>query len=105
MARPVEQRFLGGHVALFPDDAARWVEQLKTSEIVAQLAIGLAEKDGAPERTALDPDAVAARVAAYAADLVEPAKVIALEQLDEGKHALEIATSWLRGKLAQTTTS
>jgi hypothetical protein len=53
----------------------------------------------------LDPDAVAARVAADAADLIEPAKVTALEQLDEGKHALEIAASWLRGKLAQTTMS
>jgi hypothetical protein len=101
----VEQRFLGGHVALFPDDAARWVEQLRTSEIVEQLAIGLAEKDGAPERTPLDPHAVADRVAGYAADLVEPAKVTALEQLDESRRALGIATSWLRGKLERTTTS
>lgn len=95
----VEQRYLAGHIALFPDDATRWVEQLKTSEIVEQLAIGLAEKDGAPAPTLLDQDAVAALVAAYAADLVEPAKVTALEQLDEGRQALGIATSWLRGKM------
>lgn len=95
----VEQRYLGGHIALFPDDASRWVEQLTTSEIVERLSIGLAEKDGAPERTSLDPDAVAARVAAYAADLIEPAKVTALEQLDEGRRAIGVATSWLRAKL------
>jgi hypothetical protein len=97
----VEQRYLGGHVALFPDDAVRWVEQLKTSEIVERLSIGLAEKDDARERTPLDPHAVADRVAGYAADLVEPAKVAALEDLDDGYRALGIATSWLRGKLGE----
>ena len=33
------------------------------------------------------------------ADLVEPAKVTALEKLDEGRRALTIATDWLRSKL------
>jgi hypothetical protein len=45
------------------------------------------------------PQAFAATVAGYVADFVEPAKVAALEDLDEGRQALGIATSWLRGKL------
>jgi hypothetical protein len=44
-------------------------------------------------------------VTAYAADLVEPAKVVALEQLGEGRRALGIATGWLRAKLAPDTTT
>jgi hypothetical protein len=36
----------------------------------------------------------------HAADLVEPAKVAALEDLNDGYRALAITTSWLRGKLA-----
>jgi hypothetical protein len=47
------------------------------------------------------PEAFAARVAGYVTDLVEPAKVVALEDLDEGHQALGIPTSWLRGKLGQ----
>jgi hypothetical protein len=39
-------------------------------------------------------------VALHAADLVEPAKVAALEDLNDGYRALAITTSWLRGKLA-----
>ena len=33
-------------------------------------------------------------------DIVEPAKVVALEKLDEGRRAFSIATRWLRGKAA-----
>jgi hypothetical protein len=33
-------------------------------------------------------------------DLVEPAKVTALERLGEGEHAMRMATRWLRTKLA-----
>ncbi|HLY50803.1 MAG TPA: hypothetical protein VKR21_16565 [Solirubrobacteraceae bacterium] len=47
------------------------------------------------------PPAVERRVA----DFVEPAKVAALEDLDEGHRALRVATEWLRGKLLQATTS
>jgi hypothetical protein len=38
-------------------------------------------------------------VAQHLADFVEPAKVAALEDLDDGCRALRIATSWLRGKM------
>ena len=33
-------------------------------------------------------------------DIVEPAKVVALEKLDEGRRAFSIVTRWLRGKAA-----
>jgi hypothetical protein len=46
-----------------------------------------------------DPDATADHISTLIADLVEPAKVTALEQLGEGQRALGLATSWVRGKL------
>jgi hypothetical protein len=95
----VERRYLGGHPALFPDDAARWVGQLTTSETLETTATRLAELEGVRTSLLKPPEAFAARVAGYVADLVEPAKVVALEDLDEGHQALGIATSWLRGKL------
>jgi hypothetical protein len=36
-------------------------------------------------------------------DLVEPARVTALEKLDEGRQAIAIATEWVRLRLADTT--
>jgi hypothetical protein len=50
-----------------------------------------------------DPDATADHISTLIADLVEPAKVTALEQLGEGQRALGIATSWVRGKLDRRT--
>jgi hypothetical protein len=97
----VERRYLAGHPALFPDDAARWTEQAMTSQMLEASVIGLAELDGVPEALLPPPEAFAARVAGYVADFVEPAKVAALEDLDEGHQALGIATSWLRGKMVE----
>jgi hypothetical protein len=37
-------------------------------------------------------------LAGHVADLVEPAKVAAYEDLDEGRIAIRIATGWLRGR-------
>jgi hypothetical protein len=45
-----------------------------------------------PVRTAL------CRVVTLLADLIEPARSTALDKLDEGRHALTIATAWLRCK-------
>ena len=94
----VEERYLAGHSALFPDDVAAWATQLRSTQTLAGLALGLAEHDGLPPAVMPDPDAVAARVSSLIADLVEPAKVTALEQLGEGRRALGLATSWVRGK-------
>jgi hypothetical protein len=95
----VERRYLAGHPALFPDDAARWTGQLSTSETLEAAAIRLAGVEGLPAALQPPQEAFAATVAGYEADFVEPAKVAALEDLDEGYQALRIATGWLRGKL------
>ena len=59
----------------------------------------LAELECVPQTIVPPPEAFAAKVASYVADFVEPAKVAALEDLDEGHQAFGIATGWLRGKL------
>jgi hypothetical protein len=84
----VEQRYLAGHTALFPDEVTAWDAQLRSTETIADLA------------KPSDPEATAARITELVADLVEPAKTTALEKLDEGRQALTIATAWLRAKLA-----
>jgi hypothetical protein len=95
----VETRFLGGHTALFPDAVEAWDAQLRSTEVIADLACRLAELDGVPRAEPPDPDAVSARVTQLVADLVEPAKTTALEKLGEGEQAQRIAMSWLRPKL------
>jgi hypothetical protein len=66
------------------------------------MADRLAELDGVGSDLD-DGPAVAARVPALLADLVEPAKVTALEKLGEGERAIRIATGWVRSRTAQTT--
>jgi hypothetical protein len=94
----VEQSFLAGHAALFPDAVKAWDDQLKSTEALADLACRLAELDGVPPAEPPDPDAVSAHVTELVADLVEPAKTTALEKLGEGEQAQRIATSWLTSK-------
>ena len=94
-----EARYLDGHAALFPDAVVVWAERLRLAEELAVMAAHLAELDGLPPAAPTDPDAVATRAAVLLADLVEPARVTTLEQLDEGRRALTIATRWLRAKL------
>ena len=95
----VEERYLAGHPAPFPDAMRAAEEQLKTTEGLADRAIRLAELDGVPVAERADPDAVSARATDLVADLVEPAKSTALEKLGESDRARTIATGWLRAKL------
>jgi hypothetical protein len=95
----VEERYLAGRAALFPEAVAAWDEQLKVSETLADVAVRLAELDGVPPAEPADPAAVSARATELVADLVEPAKSAALEKLGEGRQALTIAVRWLRPKL------
>ncbi|MGA2514719.1 MAG: hypothetical protein ABSG37_14060 [Candidatus Limnocylindrales bacterium] len=99
----VEERYLDGHGALFPDVAAAWDEQLKRTQALADTAVRLAELDGVPVAPPRDPEALAARTAELVADLVEPAKSEALEMLGEGRQALGIAAGWVRAKLVAST--
>ncbi len=96
----VEARYLDGHPALFPDAVTAWDEQLRRTATLANLACRLAELDGVAPAKPPDPEAVSARVTGLVADLVEPAKTTALEKLGEGAEAQDIATGWLRSKLA-----
>jgi hypothetical protein len=96
----VETRYLDGHPALFPDVAAAFEKQLKSSKEVAATAVRLAELDGLPPASPADPEALTARTAELVADLVEPAKAEALEKLGDGERAFGIAAGWVRTKLA-----
>ena len=96
----VESRYLDGHAALFPDVAAAWDEQLKSTESIADAAVRLADFDGVPAALPQDPEALSRRTSELVADLVEPAKADALETIGEGRQALGIANAWVRTKLA-----
>ena len=96
----VEERYLAGHPALFPDAMRAAEEQLKGTEALADLAVRLAELDGVPAAEPADPDVISARATELVADLVEPAKSTALEKLGESERARTIATGWLRSRMA-----
>jgi hypothetical protein len=95
----VETRYLGGHPALFPEAVAAWEEQVRSAQTIAAMAVRLAELDGLQPP---EPDGVntAARMAELVADLVEPARVTALEKLGEGARAAGLAVRWLRTVLS-----
>lgn len=95
----VEERYLDGHPALFPDAVTAWDEQLKSTESIADFACRLAELDGVPLAEPSDPIVITVRVTELVADLVEPAKAMALDKLGEGERSLAIAVRWLRLKL------
>jgi hypothetical protein len=95
-----EERYLDGHGTLFPDVAAAWEEQVRSTEMIADMAVRLAELDGVPPAVPPDSEALSRRATELVADLVEPAKADALEKLGEGERALGIANAWVRTKLA-----
>jgi hypothetical protein len=94
----VQERYLDGHSALFPDVASAWEEHLRGTQTIAVMAVRLAEPDGVPA-VAPDPDALSGRTAQVVADLVEPAKAAALDKLGDGRQAFGITSSWVRGRL------
>lgn len=101
----VEERYLEGHVALFPDVDRAWDEQVRSTEAIADMAVRLAALEGVPSAVPSDAEALSRRTAELVADLVEPAKAEALEKLGEGERALGIANTWVRTKLAPKTIS
>jgi len=99
-----EERYLDGHAALFPDVARAWDEQVRSTDIIADMAVRLAEIDGVPPAAPPDPEAPSRRTAELVADLAEPAKAEALDKLGEGRQALGIAAGWVRNKFAVAAT-
>jgi hypothetical protein len=93
------ERYLQGQSALFPNVAAAWEEQLKSTTLIADMAFHMAQIDGVRAAAPPDPEALSTRTAELVADLVEPAKADTLETLGEGRQALGIATGWLRAKM------
>ena len=96
----VQERYLDGHGALFPDLARAWDEQVNSTGIIADMAGRLAEIDGVEPADQDDPEAITVRASQLVADLVEPAKSTALEKLGEGRPAFDIANAWLRQKFS-----
>ena len=83
----VEERYLDGHDALFPDVATAWDEQVRSTRIIADMAARLAEFDGVPAAVPRPRRPIPAD-GGIVADLVEPAKAEALDKLGEGRQAL-----------------
>jgi hypothetical protein len=97
-----EQRYLDGRAALFPDTARDEADRLHSSMELAVMADTIAEMDGLDPAKRTEPEAITARAQVLVADLVEPARAAALDQLDEGQQGLEIATAWLRAQNARS---
>jgi len=64
------------------------------------MALRMAELDGAEPPPPDDQAAFDERVAQLVADLVEPARSKAYNELGDGRRAVELALRWLRPKLA-----
>jgi hypothetical protein len=99
----VAERYLQGHSALFPNVAAASEEQLKSTTLIADMAIRMAQVDGVPAAAPPDPEALSLRLAELVTDLVQPAKSDALQKLGEGERAYGIANDWLRTKFGGAT--
>ncbi len=95
----VEVRYLDGVAAAFPAARRAWDRQCHESEAAAVMAMRIAELDGAPPPPDDDPVGFEERVTSLAADLVEPAKSKAYNELGDGRRAQAIAAAWLRGGL------
>jgi hypothetical protein len=95
------KRYLEGHGALFPDLEAAWVEQVASTQAMADFAVRMAKVARVPAAVPRDPEALTPRAAELVADLVEPAKATALDKIGEGQWALGIATGWARTGLGR----
>jgi hypothetical protein len=96
-----EERYLEGRVAVFPDTARDEAERLHCSMELAVMADAIAETDGLDPAKRTEPESIKARAQVLVTDLVEPARATSLDQLDEGRLGLEIATAWLRSKASR----
>jgi hypothetical protein len=83
----VEDRYLDGQAALFPDVASAFEKQLRASQELAVMATHLAELDGVERAEPDDPQAVGLRAGQLIANLVEPAKAEALDKLGKGRRS------------------
>lgn len=66
---------------------------------IADMAVRMAELDGARAAPTPDPEALSRQTTELVGDLVEPAKSETLDKLGQGRRSLDIANEWLRTKL------
>jgi hypothetical protein len=97
----VERRYLRGTQTLFPATRRQWDEQVTQSKTMAVMALHVAELDGLGEAPADDVDAFERRVTAIAADLTEPARSDAYNEIGDGRRAYEVARGWVYDSLAR----
>lgn len=97
--RTVEDRYLAGHPALFPATARQWEQQLRESQEMATLTLRLAELDGAvpidEERQLAPPSDL---IEACIGDLVEVARIKTLDDMGDGRAAVQRTRRWLGQK-------
>jgi hypothetical protein len=94
-----EARYLGGQTALFPNMQRDWAAQLQRSKSSAMHAVRAAELDGLPH---IDPDAgvpTEAAVERFFGDLVEVARIKALDTVGDGWAAHKRMRAWLEPRL------
>jgi hypothetical protein len=100
----VEERYLAGHPALFPDAVTAWDAQCTRTERLADIAVRLAELDGVARAEPADSGDTSVRAIELAADLVEPAKATALHEIGESRQAMTIGAGWLLARLERGAT-
>ncbi len=96
----VEAEYLGGRGGLFPAELRRWDEARRETDQLVAIQARLGELDGwLPPGEPETVDEAEETNARLSDDFVEPARVHALETLDEGRRAFAVASRWLRPKL------
>jgi hypothetical protein len=98
----VEKKYLRGTPALFPATQRQWDDQVKQSETMAVMTMRLAELDGLGDPPADDPEAVERRVAALVADLTEPARSDAYNEIGDGRRAYAVGRAWVLESLSRS---
>jgi hypothetical protein len=95
----VEARYLDAYPALFPAEARRWAEVRALLVDVAAFAEQMVVRGGWPVDDA-DPNGTNDELEWLTEDLVEPAKVTALEMLGYSERSYKHATEWVRSRMA-----
>jgi hypothetical protein len=101
----VAGKYLRGTPALFPATHRQWDEQATQSKTMAVMAMHVAELDGLGEPPADGPEAFERRVAALVADLTEPARSDAYNEIGDGHRAFEVARGWVCDSLSRRSSS
>jgi hypothetical protein len=91
----VEKKYLRGMPTLFPATQRQSDDQVRQSQTMAVMTMRLAELDGFGGRSPDDPKAVERRVAALVADLTEPARSDAYNEIGDGRRAYAVGRRWV----------